>query len=128
MILATSPGDWARAYWPLKHAEWDGWTPTDIVFPTFLFSVGVAIGLSFPKAPDDPLMHAGLWRRVGRRVASLLALGLALNWLYTAATHVGLPSPHPYAWTEFRIPGVPQRIALCYLGTVCLIMATSARR
>lgn len=128
MIVATSPGDWSKAYWPLKHADWNGWTPTDIVFPTFLFSVGVAIGLSFPKTPADASVRAGMWRRVGRRVASLLALGLVLNWLYTAATHFGLPSPHPYAWMQFRIPGVPQRIALCYLVTVGLIMATSARR
>ena len=127
MIVATSPGDWSSTYGPLKHADWNGWTPTDMVFPTFLFSVGVAIGLSFPKLADASA-RVVLWRRVGRRVASLIALGLVLNWLYTAATHFGLPSPHTYAWTEFRIPGVPQRIALCYLATVGLIMATSARR
>ena len=127
MIIVTSPGDWNKAYWPLKHADWNGWTPTDIVFPTFLFSVGVAIGLSFPKLLGDSASRADLWRRVSRRVASLLALGLFLNWLYTAAVHFGLPSPHPYAWTEFRIPGVPQRIGLCYLFTVGLIVATAAR-
>jgi predicted acyltransferase len=128
MIVATSPGDWSKVYWPLKHADWNGWTPTDIVFPTFLFSVGVAVGLSFPKPLAESSVRARMWLRVGRRVVSLFALGLVLNWLYTAATHFGLPSPHPYAWTEFRIPGVPQRIALCYLITVGLIMATSARR
>ena len=127
MIVVTSPGDWNKAYWPLKHADWNGWTPTDIVFPTFLFSVGVAIGLSFPKPLGDSAARADLWRRVSRRVASLLALGLFLNWLYTAAVHFGLPSPHPYAWTEFRIPGVPQRIGLCYLFTVGLIVATAVR-
>jgi predicted acyltransferase len=127
MIVVTSPGDWNKAYWPLKHADWNGWTPTDIVFPTFLFSVGVAIGLSFPKPLGAPSARADLWRRVLRRVASLLALGLVLNWLYTAAVHFGLPSPHPYAWTEFRIPGVPQRIGLCYLFAVGLIVATTAR-
>lgn len=127
MIVVTSPGDWNKAYWPLKHADWNGWTPTDIVFPTFLFSVGVAIGLSFPKPLGSSMARTKLWQRVSRRVVSLLALGLFLNWLYTVAVHFGLPSPHPYAWTEFRIPGVPQRIGLCYLFTVGLIVATAVR-
>ena len=128
MIIVTSPGDWGKIYWPLRHADWNGWTPTDIVFPTFLFSVGVAIGLSFPKPLGDLVARAALWRRVARRVASLLALGLVLNWLYTAAVHVGLPAPHPYAWNEFRIPGVPQRIGLCYLFTIGLIVATASNK
>lgn len=127
MIVVTSPGDWSKAYWPLKHADWNGWTPTDIVFPTFLFGVGAAIGLSFPKPLDNSTARAELWRRVARRVVSLLVLGLLLNWLYTAASHFGLPTPHSYAWTEFRIPGVPQRIALCYFLTVGLIVATARR-
>ncbi len=50
MILATSPGDWNRSYAPLRHAEWNGWTLTDMVFPAFLFSVGVALGPVVPAS------------------------------------------------------------------------------
>ncbi len=49
MVLVNNPGTWAHIYWPLEHAEWNGWTPTDLVFPFFLFIVGVAIPLAFGK-------------------------------------------------------------------------------
>src|SRR5207244_11576010 len=49
MILVNDPGDGPSSYWPLKHAEWNGWTPTDLVFPSFLFIVGVAMAFSFPS-------------------------------------------------------------------------------
>src|SRR6266566_5996015 len=49
MVLVNNPGSWSHIYWPLEHAEWDGWTPTDLIFPFFLFIVGVAIPLAFGK-------------------------------------------------------------------------------
>jgi predicted acyltransferase len=94
MILVNSPGDWLCVYWPLLHAPWHGWTPTDLVFPFFLFMVGVSLAFS---------------RRVGFapalvRTAKLLGLGLLLN-LY------------PYfPIAELRWPGVLQRIGICYLA------------
>lgn len=106
MILVNNAGDWEKTYRPLLHAEWHGWTPTDLVFPFFLFAVGVAI----PYAFAGRLARSGgdlgpLHRQIARRTAILFALGLFLNWFpfYTVN------------WPAARIPGVLQRIAVVYL-------------
>ena len=104
MVLVNNPGTWRAVYAPLKHANWHGLTPTDVIFPFFLFIVGVAIPLSRP-APG----------RVVRRAAIIGALGLVLN---------GLPA---FDWTTIRIPGVLQRIAVCYLVAALLFLATTWR-
>jgi predicted acyltransferase len=94
MILVNDPGDWNHAYWPLLHVPWHGWTPTDLIFPFFLFMVGMSLTFS---------------RRLGFRPAllralKLVGLGLLLN-LY------------PYfEVAELRWPGVLQRIGICYLA------------
>src|SRR5437762_12109999 len=81
LILVNAPGDGPCSYWPLKHAEWNGWTPTDLVFPSFVFIVGVAMAFSFRSRVDlghsryKLLMHV-LWRG-----AALFAVGLLLNGL-----------------------------------------------
>jgi predicted acyltransferase len=105
MILVNDAGDWDKTYAPLLHAEWHGWTPTDLIFPFFLFIVGVAI----PYAFAGRLARSGgdrgpLHRQILRRTLLLLALGLFLNWFpfYTVD------------WRTARIPGVLQRIALVY--------------
>jgi len=76
MILVNNPGSWDHLYPPLAHATWHGVTPTDLVFPFFLFAVGNALALALPALRDDP---AAFWRRVGRRTALIFALGLLLN-------------------------------------------------
>ena len=99
MIVVDNAGDWAKTYAPLLHAEWHGWTPTDLVFPFFLFIVGVSITLSLGAR------GGGSARAVWRRAALLFLLGLAVNWF-------------PYStidWSRARIPGVLQRIAIVYL-------------
>lgn len=113
MILVTSPGSWDRAYAPLKHAAWDGWTPADLVFPTFLFCVGMAIGLSVPRLRAGEGASAALWIKVARRTALLIALGLVLN---------ALPS---FDLAHLRIPGILQRIGLCYAlaSAICILPA-----
>src|SRR5215472_5949921 len=79
MILVNDPGDHSASYWPLEHANWNGWTPTDLVFPFFLFIVGVAMAFSFTsrlqrgESRSHLLAHA-LWRG-----ALLFALGVFLN-------------------------------------------------
>lgn len=94
MILVNNPGDWDTVYWPLLHATWHGWTPTDLVFPFFLFVVGVSLTLSKRIA----------FRPALSRALKLVGLGLLLN-LY----------PH-FPIAELRWPGVLQRIGLCYLA------------
>lgn len=106
MILVNNAGDWDKTWSPLLHAEWHGWTPTDLIFPFFLFVVGVAI----PYAFAGRLQRSGgdlrpLHRQIVRRAVLLFALGLFLNWFpfYTVD------------WSIARIPGVLQRIAVVYL-------------
>ncbi|MBW8860449.1 MAG: DUF1624 domain-containing protein, partial [Caulobacter sp.] len=113
MILVTSPGSWDRAYAPLKNAAWRGWTPADLVFPTFLFCVGMAIGLSVPRLRTGEGASAALWLKIARRTALLIVLGLALN---------ALPS---FDLAHLRIPGVLQRIGLCYAlaSAICILPA-----
>jgi predicted acyltransferase len=94
MVIVNDPGDWGSVYGPLLHAEWHGWTPTDLIFPFFLFIVGVSITLSRKSAS---------WSTICRRTAIIFALGLFLN---------GFPRFDLDTW---RIPGVLQRIAICYL-------------
>ncbi|MCS7227354.1 MAG: DUF5009 domain-containing protein [Endomicrobia bacterium] len=102
MLIVNNPGSWSYIYPPLKHAEWHGWTLTDLVFPFFLFIVGVAIKFSIDKyILSDVAVIKILWR-ILRRTILLILLGLTLH---------GFPQ---YNFAEIRIPGVLQRIALCY--------------
>ena len=100
MILVNNAGDWSKTFAPLLHAPWHGWTVTDLIFPFFLFIVGVAI--PFGLNAGEP---AGLHAKILRRTAILFGLGLFLNWFpfYTVA------------WERARVPGVLQRIAIVYL-------------
>lgn len=93
MVVVNNPGDWATVYAPLLHAEWHGWTPTDLIFPAFLFIAGAAL---VQGAPDRQRPWA-----IVRRGAVLVGLGLFLS---------GFPFFNPARW---RIPGVLQRIGLC---------------
>ena len=116
MILVTSPGSWDHSYAPLKHAAWNGWTPADLVFPTFLFCVGMAIGLSAPRLRAGDPTSPSLWLKIARRTGLLILLGLALNALPT------------FDLAHLRIPGILQRIGLCYALTsaICLLSAKPA--
>ena len=104
MAIVNNPGDWNNAYWPLLHAEWNGWTPTDLIFPFFLFMVGVSMTLS------KSTMGSG-WRTV-RRGVTIMALG----WLLAAYPFFRLAT--------IRLPGVLVRIGLCYLAAVGLFRMT----
>nr|HQU74674.1 DUF5009 domain-containing protein [Calditrichia bacterium] len=75
MILVNNPGDWGNVYPPLLHASWHGWTPTDLIFPFFLFIVGVAMTFSLAKAGQEK-DRRGLYLKILRRSAILFALGL----------------------------------------------------
>ena len=110
MIIVNSPGSAAHVWWPLDHAEWHGFTPTDLVFPAFLCAMGMALGLSFPRAAD-----AQLWRRVAWRVFALIAIGLAWRLLVQGS------------FDNFRLPGVLQRLGLCF-GLAASFAILTARR
>ncbi|MBN2103669.1 DUF5009 domain-containing protein [bacterium] len=103
MILVNHPGSWQHVYAPLRHAEWHGWTPTDLVFPFFLFIMGASIKLSMDKYLKSGKPKASLLPRIFRRTILLFLFGLILN---------GFPD---YNFNTLRIPGVLQRIAGCYL-------------
>jgi predicted acyltransferase len=115
MILVNDPGSWSHIYPPLEHAEWNGWTPTDLIFPFFLFIVGVSLTLSFASRIARGLARRALVIHVFRRSALIFAIGLFLN---------GFPG---FDLGSIRIMGVLQRIALCYLVAGLLYLATFQR-
>ena len=115
MILVDSPGSWSQVYAPLKHADWFGWTAADLVFPTFLFCAGMAIGLRVPRLTPAERAGPAFWLKAVRRTALLILLGLAINALPT------------FDLAHLRIPGILQRIGLCY-ALALAICVLSARR
>jgi len=115
MILVSTPGSWTAVYWPLDHALWHGWTPTDLVFPFLLFAMGAAVPFAMARRRGEPRV---VRRHVLRRAILLFALGLVLNAIET---------PPPIHWAAFRIPGVLQRIALVYLAVTWMTERVSIR-
>ncbi len=116
MILVNDAGDGPSAYWPLHHAVWNGWTPTDLVFPFFLFIVGVAMAFSFGSRLSRGESRARLLKHVLWRGLILFALGMFLNGF-----------PDHYGLATWRVYGVLQRIAICYVITAALELWTGWR-
>ena len=112
MVLVNNPGSWEHVYPPLEHAEWNGWTFTDTVFPFFLWIVGVALTLSFARRVERGDGRLKLFLHVLRRSLLIFAIGLFLN---------GFPYFH---LDRIRYLGVLQRIAICYLiaGSLFLLL------
>ncbi|HEU4420088.1 MAG TPA: DUF5009 domain-containing protein [Planctomycetota bacterium] len=127
MILVNNPGSWAEGYQyePLKHADWHGCTFTDLVFPTFLFCAGVAIVPALQKKLDAGAPLGPLVRGIGKRVLSLVLLGMFLSAfpLVTFAADKQLFDP----LLTVRFPGVLQRIGVCY-GIVALLFLFTTQR
>jgi predicted acyltransferase len=115
MILVSTPGSWTAVYAPLDHAVWNGWTPTDLVFPFLLFAMGAAVPFALARRRGTPRR---VRRHVLRRAALLFFIGLVLNAIET---------PPPLDLTAFRIPGVLQRIAIVYAAIAALTERTSWR-
>lgn len=115
MILVNNPGTWGSIYSPLKHAEWNGCTPTDLVFPFFLFIVGVAITYSLLKRKERGDSQVKLVLQIFRRAAMLFLLGLILQ---------GFPY---YDLSTIRIPGVLQRIAVVYFFASLIFLRGSIK-
>lgn len=115
MILVNNPGTWASIYAPLKHAAWHGWTPTDLIFPFFLFIVGVAITFALGRRASVEGAKRELYLKILKRALIIFALGLVL---------AGFPF---FDLSTIRIPGVLQRIAVCYLAASLVFLWTDWR-
>ena len=104
MVIVNNPGDGSHVYWPLEHAAWNGWTPTDLIFPFFLFIVGVAITLSRRSAG---------WQTIVRRGVLIVAIGWALALF------------PQFDVAHWRLPGVLPRIGVCYVAAAALFKLTA---
>lgn len=116
MILVNNPGSWSHIYAPLAHASWHGITPTDLVFPFFLFAVGNALAFVMPKM--QAAGAAAFWKKVIRRSLLIFLIGLLLHWSpFVKWQNDTLVFK---TWENLRIMGVLQRIALAYFGAAVL--------
>ena len=113
MILVNNPGSWGYVYSPLKHAQWNGLTPTDLVFPFFMFIMGISTYISLRKYNFTFSTPAAL--KIIKRTIVIFLIGIAINWFALLCYH---HDPLPFA--QIRVLGVMQRLALCY-GASALI-------
>ena len=132
MILVNSPGSWSHIYAPLGHAPWHGITPTDLVFPFFLFAVGNAMAFVMPRL--QAAGPAAFWRKVIKRTLLIFLIGLFLNWFPFVQWQANELVPRTWTWQRgngemagVRILGVLQRIALCYFFASVIIYYAKQR-
>ena len=130
MLLVNDPGSWSAIYPPLEHAPWNGWTPTDLIFPFFLFIVGITTHLSLQKKQPQDVVP-----KIIRRGLTIIAVGLLLNafpyfWWGKIAGN-----PDPTFWQRvlyraqhLRFMGVLQRIGLAYMFAALLTLRTTRRQ
>lgn len=124
MVLVNNPGTWSAIYDPLEHAEWHGWTPTDFVFPFFLFIVGISITLALGKRVETNGVDKSVYLKIIRRTLLIFALGLFLATFpfYNFAKGEWLDI------NTVRIMGVLQRIAICYLFASLVFLHTDWKK
>jgi len=115
MIVVNNPASWQYVYPSLRHAEWHGWTPTDFIFPFFLFIVGVSIALALSKRAEQGPRKSSLYFKIFKRSLIIFALGILLHLI-----------PR-FNFETLRIPGVLQRIALCYLFSALIFLNTRTK-
>lgn len=132
MILVNNPGSWSHIYEPLEHAPWHGLTPTDLVFPFFLFAVGNAMAFVMPRLEQGG--DAMFWKKIIRRTLLIFGIGLFLNWWPFVRFQNDALVGTGWTWTNadgnligIRILGVLQRIALCYLFASIIVYYLKAR-
>ena len=133
MIMVNNPGSWGSIYAPLRHAEWDGLTPTDLVFPFFMFIMGVSMYISYSKF--DFQFNRNTFLKLLKRSVLLFLIGLLLNWFGLTCRHMSsLAQTTDYLWLqrlyesafyylkELRILGVLQRLAIVnFCGSLILL-------
>lgn len=132
MLLVNNPGTWSAIYPPLKHAPWDGWTPTDLIFPFFLFIVGITTELSLRVRRERGDDDGAILRQIFRRAALIFLFGLTLSAFpfYTWAPIADMPDAAfldrvVHRFEHLRILGVLQRIGLAYLCGALLTFRTN---
>ncbi len=125
MILVNNPGSWSHIYAPLEHAEWNGCTPTDLVFPFFLFIVGVSIAYAMGSKKTDPSTHRKTIFKALKRGLTLFGLGLVLAFF---------PRDFPKFFEDpitpfqtLRIPGVLQRIGVVFFISAVIFLKFSEK-
>jgi predicted acyltransferase len=119
MLLVNNPGTWSAIYPPLEHAAWNGWTPTDVIFPFFLFIVGITTHLSLSSRRSRGAADADLVRQIIKRGALIVLCGLLLAaFPYSPLTRI----------TAMRFPGVLQRIGVAYTVGALLTLRTSLKQ
>ena len=131
MILVNNPGSWEHIYAPLEHASWHGLTPTDLVFPFFLFAVGNAMAFVMPRL--EQAGDAVFWKKVIRRTLLIYVIGLFLTWwpfVRWDDNHLvfrdWVNSKNPQ--TGVRILGVLARIAIAYFFASVIVYYLKARK
>jgi predicted acyltransferase len=110
MILVNNPGSWQFVFSPLRHAEWHGCTPTDLVFPFFLFIMGAAMAFSFARRLEENTSRWPVYRQILKRTFLLIFLGLFMGFYLR------------WDFSILRFPGVLQRIGLCYFFASMIIL------
>lgn len=119
MLLVNDPGTWSAIYPPLAHAEWNGWTPTDVIFPFFLFIAGVTTHLSLSARRARGADDGALARQILRRGALIVLFGLIM---------AAFPFYPMTRFTHIRIPGVLQRIGVAYTCAALLTLRTTLKQ
>ena len=135
MLLVNNPGTWSAIYPPLEHAAWNGWTPTDLIFPFFVFIVGVTTHLSITARRERGDTDAMLVKQIVKRGAMIFMLGFLMSWFpfYQWGTIEGIPHPSileriVYRVDHVRILGVLQRIGLVYIAAGLLTLRTTLKQ
>jgi predicted acyltransferase len=135
MLLVNNPGTWSAIFPPLEHAEWNGWTPTDLIFPFFLFIVGITthLSLSARRARGDD--DSAVVRQILRRgiIIYLLGFAMAMFPFYQWGTIASIPTATPwdrilYRIEHVRILGVLPRIAIVYICAGLLTLKTTLKQ
>lgn len=126
MIMVNNPGSWSHIYSPLDHAEWHGLTPTDLVFPFFLFAVGNAFAFVIPRY--QAAGAGAFWKKIIRRSILIFVIGLFLNWMPFVMWQGDTLVAKGWTWLNsdgdlrgIRILGVLQRIAIAYFLAAVII-------
>jgi len=117
MIVVDNPGSDTKAYWPIMHAEWNGWTPADFIFPSFLFLVGISLVFSVSSRLQRGESRSRIFAHAFWRSLILIAVGFLVN----ASPIIG------FDIHSFRFEGVTQRIALCYLAAAAMELWSGRR-